>query len=319
MPPSAPPLELGGGIAAAGGQAWEVRAYTTVPTISHWDGTAWTTTTPLPPGFAGGDLQGITALGTTDVWAVGAAQSASGSYAPLAMHWDGTAWTSQFPPYDPATNGFLSAVSALASDDVWAVGYDSGTHAVDTPIVDHWNGTNWTQVGELPIGGTLSGVSALSSNDVWAIDVGGHVYHWNGRNWADIPFPGSASYPLLEGVSASSPTDAWVVGYSNADHGSLSMHWDGATWTQVAAPQLGAVPDGLSAVEDVSPRQAWAVGRWGHSDGLPLVLRWNGSVWRAVRSASPRDKGQRLVAVAREAGSHAIWALGNLGLVERYC
>jgi len=100
----------------------------------------------------------------------------------------------------PSPNGgstnTLRGVSALASNDVWAVGYTytGGTYRA---LIEHWNGSAWVVVLSPNVGGLsdqLYGVSALASNDVWAV---GNYYnnngeqplieHWTGSAWAVVP------------------------------------------------------------------------------------------------------------------------------------
>src|SRR4051794_5178864 len=83
-----------------------------------------------------------------------------------------------------------------------------------------------------------------------------------------VPSPnGFSGNNLLNGVSASSPTDAWTVGsfccspVRNSGTGALTEHWDGSAWTVVLGPDARFVDEVLNAVADVSPSDAWAVGR----------------------------------------------------------
>jgi hypothetical protein len=289
--------------------------------VAHWNGVAWQSTTLQAPGFVGGDLRGVAAVNAHDVWAVGEMIPTSGHNPPIAAHWDGDAWTIMSAPHNEAANGFLQAVSASGPNDVWAVGYDSGD--VNPPIADHWDGSGWSaEIAGLPPGTRLlDGVAAISPTDAWAVGGGTSgptVFHWNGAKWHDVPYPNS-TYPSLGGISASSASDAWIVGDGGIAGGTFTIHWDGSSWTQVPAPTLGARANGLASVADGSARRAWAVGGWGHAAGFPLVLRWNGAAWKVVRAASPREKYQVLQAASVAPGTHTVWVLGNQGLVEHSC
>jgi hypothetical protein len=319
--PDAPHSGQGGDIAAAGSEAWVVLPYASPPSVGHWDGAAWETTTLQAPGLSGGDLRGVAAVNAHDVWVVGHMNPISGHNPPIAAHWDGDAWTVEAPPHDASANGFFQAVSASGTNDVWAVGYESGDGS--PPLADHWDGSGWSaETAGLPISTSLDGVVAISPGDAWAIGGGASgetVYHWNGARWHDVPYPNS-SYPLLTGISASSASDVWVVGSIGGFGGTtFTIHWDGTSWTQVPAPKLGARANALNAVADSSARRAWAVGRWGYAAGFPLLLRWNGAAWKVVRAASPREKYQLLVAASVAPGTHTVWVLGNQGLVEHSC
>jgi hypothetical protein len=86
----------------------------------------------------------------------------------LIQHWDGTNWTVVASPSLPTPNE-LTAVSAVAANDVWAVGGNSGGQA----LTQHWDGSTWSVIPN-PNPGTfnrLFGVAAISSNDVWAVGV----------------------------------------------------------------------------------------------------------------------------------------------------
>src|ERR1700684_1369370 len=88
-----------------------------------------------------------------------------------------TTWPGPRAPC-PAVDSFpyapLTAVSAVSASNLWAVGQDSGT-----PLLDHYNGSSWSQ-STLPSGPcslfeadcTLDGVSGTSASDVIAIGDG---------------------------------------------------------------------------------------------------------------------------------------------------
>src|SRR5206468_2266231 len=81
---------------ASGRDVWAVGSYsdgTTFHTlIEHWNGTTWSlASSPSPDDRA--ELFGVTALSSTNAWAVGdSVQSGVGQFA-LIEHWDGASWT----------------------------------------------------------------------------------------------------------------------------------------------------------------------------------------------------------------------------------
>jgi hypothetical protein len=196
--------------------------------ILHWDGTSWhQVASPNVPGGAN-QLSGITAISANDIWAVGSAGGA-----PLAMHWNGNAW-SVFPMQ--VSSGLsgerLTAVSGTASNDVWVVGQGKGFFTNQTfAKIRHWDGTRWTQKlcyaasasnppqgyeGEGGPDAYFTGVAAAASNDVWAVGANGSgpfILHWDGRAWTAVThprvFPNSA---VLRAVAISSGGTAWSVG-----------------------------------------------------------------------------------------------------------
>lgn len=245
-------------------------------------------------------LFGVSAISSTDVWAVGqyVAQSLSG----LAEHWDGTAWTAVTTP-NPKPYQSLLAVSALTSTDVWAVG--SWNFSGYRTLVEHWDGELWSIVSSPSVGsGTnvLQGVAAVSPSDVWAVgyyvDSSG-VYktlieHWDGSSWSIVssPSPGS-TFNTLAGVDVSSANDVWAVGQtsdnpSGSPGETLVEHWDGSTWEVVPSPNAGTEGSVLLAVS-ATGSDAWAVGLYENASGTPLTLteHWDGSKWTVVPSPSP--------------------------------
>jgi hypothetical protein len=83
------------------------------------------------------------------------------------MHWDGSAWSViPSPNAGPAAfSSQLTAVTAVASNDVWAVGFTTDT------LVEHWDGNHWGIVPSQS-GGGLWGVAAVNARDLWAVGAG---------------------------------------------------------------------------------------------------------------------------------------------------
>jgi hypothetical protein len=196
--------------------------------ILHWDGVTWSeVASPNVLGVAN-ELSGITAISANDIWAVGSAGGA-----PLAMHWNGNAW-SVFPiQVSSGLSGErLTAVSGTASNDIWAVGQGKGFFTNQTfAKIRHWDGTRWTQKlcyaasasnppagyeGEGGPDAYFTGVAAAASNNVWAVGANGSgpmILHWDGRAWTAVThpraFPNSA---VLRAVATSGGGSAWSVG-----------------------------------------------------------------------------------------------------------
>src|SRR3954468_2399711 len=123
---------------------------------------------------------------------------------------------------------------------------------------------------------------------------------------------------VLNGVSASSATDAWAVGslccsMRNSGTGALIEHWDGSAWTVVLGPDARFQDEVLNGVDDISPSDAWAVGRVkqsGYAGGTPLILHWDGAGWQNV--PPPAGVTGELRAVSRDWAGGA-WAVGDDG------
>ena len=63
--------------------------------MAHWDGAAWRPVTAQQLGLssrANAQIETVSALSSTDVWAAGTLGAGSATSAPVVVHWDGSAW-----------------------------------------------------------------------------------------------------------------------------------------------------------------------------------------------------------------------------------
>ena len=129
------------------------------------------------PTPAGNMLNAVAALSPSDVWAVGFDNSSNLNEAKtLTLHFDGTSWKTIPSPNPGKCNqgnfgNVLTSIAAVASNDVWAVGFTFPCNALLQPMTMHWDGTKWTVVAtpKLPFNNNaLNGVVAFASNNVYA-------------------------------------------------------------------------------------------------------------------------------------------------------
>jgi hypothetical protein len=240
----------------------------------------------------------------------------------LTEHWDGTQWNVVASPNAPegVQGSFLRGVSAVSSNDVWAVGY---YHTASLfPLIEHWDGTQWTIVPGPTVGPTnavLHDVKAISSNDVWAIgfaSLGSSAnsqapiaFHWNGTQWTNVSVPAvGPNLNTFTGISALSSTDIWAVGWyydSNGIGNPLTMHWDGMQWGNV--PNPGTAGDALYSVAAIAPNDVWAVGESGtHA----LVMHWDGSTWSIVSAPDSPASSQTLLWSVAAVSNTDVWLVG---------
>lgn len=223
----------------------------------RWNGTGWSIVATPNPGVSNRELYGVKTLSTTDAWAVGWYYDTGFVAEALTLHWNGTAWT-QVTASGPGTlANSLTAVSGVASNDVWAVGTYQSTgdgRGITHPLAMHYDGTSWTStpVPETAVGAYLRSVTALASNDVWAVgSKNGYsmpvAYHWNGTVWSEVPtapLPGAGtSNNYFYGVTGGAPNQVWAVGYqSMPGTGSqpLVQRWNGTAFVNEAVPVLDA-------------------------------------------------------------------------------
>lgn len=161
--------------------------------------------------------------------------------------------------------------------------------------------TGWT-VATVPQTGNntlLTAASARTGSDAWAVGeqftAAGQApappvsYHWTGSAWSLVPTAslGTNTPGVLLAVSAAAANDAWAVGFSSPqrdDESTLFEHWNGSAWSvNTSLTQSGEVAQ-LTGVVDVSPGNAWAVGR-GRTG--TLLAHWNGTSWASVPLPDP--------------------------------
>jgi len=193
----------------------------------------------------------------------------------LAEHWNGTTWSIVSSPNPGSFYSNFSAVTAVSSKDVWAVGSYNGSSNPAT-LTEHWNGTTWSVVANAVAGagGTFNAVTSVpGTHQVWAVgyyfsSTSGQeptlIERWNGKTWSIVasPTPG-ASFDYLQGVAAVSANNVWAVGYYSQGEvpiGALVEHWNGTSWQTVSAPSPDAA-DSLYAVTRIDDTgKLWSVG-----------------------------------------------------------
>ncbi len=179
-----------------------------------------------------------------------------------------------------------------------------------------------------------------SGNDVWAVgeydlfglgDFRTLTIHWDGSAWSLIPSPNPGDFRDYLFGATGSGNDVWAVGMYN-NHGSqpgrkwwrdvqpdgippggpgmtLTLHWNGSAWSQVASPNSCTDTNLLQAATG-SGNDVWAAGSC-TANGTPertLTLHWNGSAWTLLPSPNFGTSGNRIYAIA--GSGNDVWAVG---------
>jgi len=284
--PSGTTASLLGVADVAPGDGWAVGFSTSTSTdqdqslIEHWNGTAWSIVpSPDPAGGSTGsdELWAIAAVSATNIWAAGEDFVQGAAIQLLFAHYNGTRWTAVPPP--PDSGGTVLGLTAIAPDNVWAV----GTIDAQTFTSAHWNGTRWSTVatpsvnaGSNPIE-ELTAVTAVSASDLWA--------------------------------------SGWVGNIDNENKlEPIIMHSAGGAWSAVTAPNPGSEGSRLNGITSDGADDVFAVGTTQDSNGslLTLIEQFNGVSWKAIPSPDPGKQGSLTDNVLDAAGSAAgdIWAVG---------
>jgi hypothetical protein len=186
------------------------------------------------------------------------------------------------------------------------------------PLVEHWDGSSWTQMKVAPTGAPLvqlNAVVAPSATEVWAFGYTRYAQYWNGTSWTrvSLPVPKGVKSPEFDGAAAISPNDIWAVG--NATR-AIFDHWNGHTWRMVPSPLFRHCR--LLGMYALSSRDVWAVGQTRKGTTLrTLTIHWNGKAWKRIPSPSPATPNTpagsiqgSLAAVAGDS-PHDVWAVGS--------
>src|SRR5262249_15247357 len=174
--------QLNGVIALSATNVWAVGSSNndTQGLIERYDGTSWSiVASPTPSGSISNALYGIAAVSANDIWAVGQTTHNNGtanpSPQPLIEHWNGPAWSLITNPTIPGTiyrQFAVRAVTALASNDVWAVGSAYFPSTGPQMVVEHWNGSQWSVLPDAVEGAGLNSLVVLSDTNVRAVGIG---------------------------------------------------------------------------------------------------------------------------------------------------
>lgn len=185
----------------------------------------------LNPTSLGTQLLGVSARTPTDVWAVGTGPSGKA----FTMHWNGT-WTIETAPSPGPTSNAIWGVTAVAANDVWAVGR-SDSAPDNAGFVIHWNGSAWSSTPiQFKDGTDLFGIAALSSTNIWA--VGSYFDTTNNTITA-----------LIEHTSDG-----------------------GVTWQQVAPANIQSINQFAGIAINPQNGNVWAVGRIYRTNTTPQTL-----------------------------------------------
>lgn len=277
----------------------------------HFDGQQWTAfSAPDISGSGTNALTGVADLSPDNVWAVGYINEYTVGQNPSAIveHFNGTLWqmfpSPQFPSSDQV---FLRSITAVSPTDIWAGGSDF-EDPYEFPLLEHFDGTAWTQYPPPASECALFGISADASNDVWAAGAtlggGTCILHYDGSTWEGVSSPFvCCGDNYLNGIMALAPDNVWAAGWyiqsASDDRPTFTLieHWDGSSWQVVSSPNIGPDTDynnQLRGITAVSANDVWAFGTSGNYEigtGSTLLEHWNGSSWAIFPSPNAELDG----------------------------
>ena len=198
----------------------------------QWNGSSWTLVPGAATGQAFDQLLSVECLSASNCWAVGNAgpETQMSGFLPifpgavgnqgLIEHWDGAAWSIAPSVTEPAPNGgYLSGLTCTSASNCWASGATTdGTGSASGILMQHWDGSSWTDtsasVPDSTSPGILAGISCVNAAQCWAVGSTGSfnnggsgpqpqslVENWNGSAWSVQPSPNVTALSFLNSVS----------------------------------------------------------------------------------------------------------------------
>jgi hypothetical protein len=223
------------------------------PLVVHFDGSEWLEV--APPDEITGVLNGVAAISSSDVWAVGSVgDPAALLEEPVILHWDGTLWSAVDPgrAVGQARSALLDIVAA-GTDDLWVAGY-----LRNQPLLVRYFGQEWSRL-DVSSRGPANAIRPVSSTDAWA--VGEPLLRFDGTEW--IEGDALRSSDELFGVASVSAEDVWTVGLrAVGDEGrgrATVLRFDGESWIDVQGPSIPG-SDALLGVDALPDGTVLAVG-----------------------------------------------------------
>jgi hypothetical protein len=311
------------------------------PLIDHWDGTAWSQVATPPTPQSTASLAAVSASSPTDAWAIGHTQINRSNFTPLALHWNGAAWSVASSIAGALGGQVGDGVADIGPTDAYAIG--GGLGSAHTGLVAHWDGATWTRVNvPLPdnnnLASNLNAISADGPSDVWIVgtyellvnptEMQNETYtlHWNGSSWKIVLMPlvdpsKVNNYFSFHGIKANSPADVWAVGtQAVAGQGggsTLIEHYNGTAWSVVPSPSPGTNGSLSGVTTSNAVNDVWAVGGYtvpGTTQVQTLTLNWNGTTWTRVASPNAGTGSSVVGSVATTPGAAIVQAVGYSGL-----
>jgi len=195
------------------------------------------------------------------------------------------------------------SVFAIAADDVWVVGSETG---VPGGAVRHWNGSIWenfSAASRLPMAGIGDTnrhlcVWASGPNDVWVVgerdssgpaplNMGGYVIHTadGGTTWTDRTpvggMPSGATGPakneLAHSIWGFGPDDVWMCGDLESGPFAFVMQWTGSGWVDKSDAALNAAGVSFGSITGRSASDIWVA-----SYDSEMVAHFDGAAWTVI-------------------------------------
>lgn len=172
---------INAGSATSASNVWAVTQFG--GDILHWNGSGWSVAKDLT---GSGQLTGVTAISTKDVWVFGGGGFTGGLG---TWHFNGQSWT-----HITGTATGLEEASAVSASDIWGIG--SVSSSADS--IMRFNGSTWRRLTAKALSGLqFADILAKSSKSVWATatvltnSFAPRLLHHTSNGWSKTSLPWS--------------------------------------------------------------------------------------------------------------------------------
>ncbi len=190
------------------------------------------------------------------------------------LHWDGLEWDVSLPYNSYALE--LVDIEFANTNLGWAVGCIAASG--DFAAIMQWDGISWQDTSpprDMAFQYCLTDIDVISETDAWIIAHGHQksmLLHWDGSCWNEIPLPDEIKNKNSFSVSATNPSNVWLLGDGMLPNSSIS-HWNGLAW-ETTDLQVNYAGSGNPAILALSPNDVWV--------GGSALFHWNGYEWDNV-------------------------------------
>ena len=198
-----------------------------------WNGSSWTEVNDLSYGQSNGGAGGTSTSAIFGGGTVQAGNPYSGDYTNLSQTWNGTSWTTV-----GNINNARYAMNSTGggADNTSAVIFGGlsgpGTY-LSRAFTESWNGSAWTEVGDMNIGrislfgtgATATAAIAISGETTPPATLKSEVELWNGTSWSeDTNIPTA----IKAGASGGTSSSAFTAGGQTPSTIATTFEWTGA-------------------------------------------------------------------------------------------
>src|SRR5437588_2156125 len=132
----------------------------------------WRIVSSANPSLIGDTLNGVAAISSNNVLAVGYSVSGVSKSSvidqTLIEQWNGSAWSTISSPNVGTGDNVLNGVVAISANNIFAVGYSTSSTASQQTLILHYNGSSWNVMSSTTAG-SLSAIAAVSASNIYAV------------------------------------------------------------------------------------------------------------------------------------------------------